>query len=77
MKMNDEITKICNDFKIDKRTKPFMWNGELVRNVKVTLPCTGCCGGGCFECGGTGKRVNHFPDLLVSREQLNNKYGTK
>ena len=49
--------------KLDRRHKWFEWMGQMVYNFKYTAPnsCTGCDGGGCFECGGTGKRVSHVP----------------
>jgi hypothetical protein len=49
--------------KLDRRHKWFVFMGELVYDMKYTAPnsCTGCDGGGCRECGGTGKRVNHVP----------------
>lgn len=49
--------------KLDKRRKWFEWRGDLVYDMKYTAPnsCTGCDGGGCRECGGTGKRVSHVP----------------
>lgn len=76
-----DIVKVCKLLKIDRRCKPFIWNGELVRNVKYTHSCSGCnehgeyentpaIGCGCRECGYTGKRVGCYPELLASRQTL-------
>lgn len=52
--------------------KPCEISGAILfKNAKATGVCSGCSGDddyggqsvgcGCYECGGTGKRVNHFP----------------
>jgi len=54
----EEAVKVL---KLDKRHKWYEFQGEISRDVKCTLRCSGCDGGGCFECGYQGKRVNYFP----------------
>jgi len=68
---NNYLIEICKRFKIDRRLKPFFYNGDLVCNDKFTGICTGCDGVGCSECGYRGKRIVYFPNLLVSREEIN------
>lgn len=60
--------------RLDRRRKWFVWHGEVCFESKWTEPCSGCscdteypcscctkAGGGCQECGYTGKRVQSFP----------------
>jgi len=50
---------------LDRRHKWFEFSGEIVRNGKVSLGCSGCDGNGCRECGGKGKRVQNFPIPVI------------
>lgn len=60
--------------RLDRRYKWFLWYGEVCFDGKWTGPCSGCScdseypcsccnkrGGGCHECGFSGRRVHHFP----------------
>ena len=62
-KVFSTVGEAVRTLKLDRRHKWFEWMGQVVYNFKYTAPnsCTGCDGGGCFECGGTGKRVSHVP----------------
>lgn len=56
--------------KLDGRKKYFINDGEVCISEKFTGGCSGCLsdddysdstiGGGCFECGYTGKRVQSY-----------------
>ena len=59
-------------YKLDRRKKWFAYCGNVVYNFKYTQPCSGCSeqkeysanteiGGGCHECGYTGKRRSSCP----------------
>ena len=58
-------------FKFDKRRKWFVFSGNIVSDHKYTAACTGCDGGGCYECGYHGKRVDHYPVPFVNPETGN------
>ena len=49
--------------KLDRRHRWFEWKGSVVYTLWYTAPnsCTGCNGGGCQECGYTGKRRTPVP----------------
>lgn len=48
-------------FKLDRRHKWFVFYGNLCYSQRFTMPCSGCDGGGCSECGYTGKRRSACP----------------
>jgi len=54
----DEAIKLL---KLDKRRKWWEFQGEVIRDEKITMYCSGCDGGGCDECGYCGKRITYFP----------------
>lgn len=56
----DQAVKLL---KLDKRHRWYEFQGEVIYDLKYTAPnsCTGCDGGGCHECGYTGKRVAYCP----------------
>lgn len=47
--------------KLDRRRKWWEFQGEVIRDEKITMECSGCDGGGCHECGYCGKRITYFP----------------
>lgn len=66
--------------RLDRRRKYFIWMGDVCFNEKYTGACSGCSddseyaiasiGGGCFECGYTGKRISFVP-VPIKFQQLN------
>ena len=71
MKMKEQlrfntIEQAISELRLDRRRKWFEWSGKIVRNEKVTLECSGCDGGGCSECGYSGKRVRCFPVYAIA-----------
>lgn len=59
----NSVEEAISTLKLDRRHKWYEFMGTLVYDVKYTAPnsCTGCDGGGCHECGYTGKRVQYCP----------------
>jgi hypothetical protein len=67
------LKQAVKKYKLDKRVKWFAFCGNVTRDVKVTLPCSGCScdcsdgygcnhgNSGCFECGYTGKSRTGYP----------------
>jgi len=57
------VDEAIKTLKLDRRHKWFEWEGTVVYNQWYTVPngCTGCDGGGCQECGYTGKRKMCVP----------------
>ena len=60
------IEEAKNLFKFDKRRNWFVFLGNIVYNHKYTAPCTGCDGGGCYECGYKGKRICGCPVPFIN-----------
>lgn len=59
----DSVEQAVSMLKLDRRHKWYEWEGKLIYDLRYVAPnsCTGCNGGGCHECGYTGKRVNYAP----------------
>lgn len=66
------IKEVVKKYKLDRRRKWFAYCGNVVYNHNYTRPCSGCTesrentisdeiGGGCDECGYTGKRRDGCP----------------
>lgn len=66
-----EVAEKLAGKRLDRRRKYFIWDGDVCFAAKFTSICTGCAsedpyvyeqkGGGCFECGYTGKRRDSVP----------------
>lgn len=50
---------------LDKRFKYNTFYQELVYSEKVTVVCSGCEGGGCYECGYSGKDRRCYPQSII------------
>lgn len=59
----DSAQHAVSILKLDRRHKWYVLDDKLVYDYRYTAPnsCTGCDGGGCHECGYTGKRVSYVP----------------
>lgn len=61
----DEAERIAGR-RLDRRKSYAIINGEVCESCTFTAECSGCDGGGCFECGYKGKRVqSHWIPLCV------------
>ena len=59
--------------RLDRRRKYFKWEGEIGYDAKFTMPCSGCDGGGCSECGYHGKcRSGVFVPVTGKNKQTDN-----
>lgn len=56
-----KVKEAVNKHKLDKRRRWFSWYGNIVYNSWISLQCSNCYGGGCFECGGKGKSRHPVP----------------
>lgn len=51
--------------KLDRRRKYSLYCGYVVYTEWVTVPCSGCDGDKCFECGYQGKVRTPFPQPIL------------
>ena len=74
-KTQRQVSSLIKKHKLDRRRKYFAYNGMLTYSATITEECTGCVeygesggrrydGGGCAECGYTGKRRNSYPQIV-------------
>ena len=62
------VVECIKEYKLDRRRKWFAWGGIVCRHESFTEPCSGCDGGGCHECGYTGKGVSGHPVPAFSKD---------
>lgn len=71
MKKTYTIAEAKLKFKFDKRRRWFVFAGNIVYNHQYTQVCSGCDGGGCYECGYQGKRISGCPVPFINPETGN------
>jgi hypothetical protein len=59
---------ICG-IKLDRRKKYLIMFEQVHEWSSWTQECSGCDGGGCFECGGCGKRISGcWSPVIIPKE---------
>lgn len=66
----ESIECAIKELKLDRRHKWFEWEGDLVRNYKFLIECTGCNGAGCKECGNKGKIYSCCPVPAFNEDRV-------
>lgn len=66
------VKQLIKKHNLDKRFKYTIYGNTLVKTNWVAMPCSGCDGNGCSECGYNGKVRTPIPDPILKRNKNEN-----